>query len=127
MHVVCLYGRHLKIDAVSVTTLEEHQHLVLKVIQSPPETNTEAAAISLLDYKWKDMRAALIKTETTWSNQMTNKQRHRQQRHTKTKLDEEHLTGNKKKRHPENLKLDILRVQTIKGANQSYVNPKDLF
>lgn len=37
-----------------VTTLGEHQHLVLKVIQSP-KRNIQIAAISLLDCKWMDV------------------------------------------------------------------------
>lgn len=48
---MCLYWRQLRIGSITVTTLGEHQHLVLKVIQSP-ERNVQIAAISLLDYKW---------------------------------------------------------------------------
>lgn len=48
---MCLYWRQLRIGSITVTTLGEHQHLVLKVIQSLGR-NVQIAAISLLDYKW---------------------------------------------------------------------------
>lgn len=59
----CLYWRQLKIGSISVTTLGEHQHLVLKVIQSP-ERNIQIAAISLLDYKWMD---ASVCADKNWN------------------------------------------------------------
>lgn len=71
-----LYWRQLRIGSITLTALGEHQHLVLKVIQSP-KRNIQIAAISLLDYKW--MAASVCaekKNEIAWNDQMTNRLRH---------------------------------------------------
>lgn len=59
---MCLYGRQLRTGSITVTTLGEHQHLVLKVIQSP-ERNVQIAAISLLDYKWAHVKVFVLRKD----------------------------------------------------------------
>jgi len=60
---VRLYWRQLRIGSISVMTLVEHQHLVLKVIQSPRKEHTNCGN-SFIRLQIERCFVVLIKTET---------------------------------------------------------------
>lgn len=72
-----------------ITTLEEQQHLVLKVIQ-PPKRSGQIAAIPLRDYKRMEAKEfALIKTKN--SSKMVSVSIHRCQKETSVEMENQNL------------------------------------
>lgn len=78
---------------ITVTTLGEHQHLVLKVIQSPGKERTDCCHFFIRLQMDGCKVFELIKSENAWSDQMTKRFIHRKKEKIKreTGLSDEQL------------------------------------